>query len=67
MKHGDFVLICVDHREPWIPTKRACGPIVTDVIGKHEDLAEWDEYAEEMDVRWGFGVPPGSGKASPDE
>ncbi len=48
MKHGDIVLICADHWEPWIPTKRACGPIVTDWIRKHEDLTDWDEYARSV-------------------
>ena len=49
MKHGDFVLICGDHWEPWIPTKRACGPILLETIGRHEDLTAWEEYEKEME------------------
>jgi hypothetical protein len=49
MRHGDFVLVCADHWEPWIPTLRACGPITTHRIAKHEDLSEWEEYDREMD------------------
>jgi len=48
MNHGDLVTICTDHGEPWVPSVRACGPVTIGAIGRHEDLADWDEYAGEV-------------------
>ena len=48
MNHGDFVVVCADHWEPWIPAIRACGPLVSETIGRHEDLTAWDLYAKHV-------------------